>query len=367
MDRTTNGVLPAQQIDRLITHNHVLESVGGVQPASLDLKLGRHAYRVLASFLPGAGRSVRSRMHCLEMQQIDLRDGALLERNCVYMAEVRESLALPGEVAGKANPKSTTGRLDIFTRLLSDGARRFNHVQPGYQGELFIEIVPRAFSIRVAEGTSLMQMRLYRGKPECTDAELRALDAEQKLTTTTAGEPPSHIDGGMNIRISLGTAAGRNGIAAYQARRNTRPVDLRLEGTHRWEEFWNPLPSPPDGELILAPDEFYLMRSMERISIPTDHAAEMVPFDPDVGEFRIHYAGFFDPGFGCGDAAIGTPAVLEVRSHESALLLSHGQQVGRLIYSRLTERAERAYGAAIGSTYNRQDLQLAKQFTRPAS
>ena len=365
MERTTNGVLPAQQIESLIKDRRILRSVGGVQPASLDLKLGRSAHRVLASFLPGAGRSVRSRMQSLEMERIDLRDGALLERNCVYMAEAQETLALPGDVAGKANPKSTTGRLDVFTRLLSDGARRFNHVEAGYEGRLFIEIVPRAFSIRVAEGSSLMQLRLYRGRPECTDAELRALDAERTLTTTAPGAPPARIDGGMNIRISLGNPADQSGVAAYQARRNTRPVDLRIEGAHHWEDFWNPVPNPPDGELILDPDEFYLMRSMERISVPVDHAAEMVPFDPDVGEFRIHYAGFFDPGFGCGEAAEGTPAVLEVRSHESALLLTHGQQVGRLIYSRLTEQAERAYGTGIGSTYNRQDLQLAKQFTRP--
>ena len=367
MDRTNNGVLPGQEIEALIAKRHIFGTTGRVQPASLDLRLGRYAYRVRASFLPGAGRRVRGRMHGLEMDRVDLRSGALLERNCVYMAELRESLALPDGVAGRASPKSTTGRLDIFTRLLSDGAWRFNNVCAGYEGELFVEIVPRAFAVRLAEGCSLMQLRLYRGRAECTAAELGALDAEEKLTTTAAGEAPARLDNAVNIRISLGGPGGKNPIAAYQARRNTAAVDLRLHGKHQWEEFWDPIPTPSDGELILTPDTFYLMRSMERVRVPVGYAAEMVPFDPDVGEFRIHYAGFFDPGFGCGEAADGTPAVLEVRSHESALLLGHGQQVGRLVYSRLTENARHAYGTEIGSTYNQQELQLAKQFTAPAA
>ena len=366
IDRTTNGVLPAQQIEELIGGDHIFGTAGRVQPASLDLHLGRYAYRVRASFLPGAGRHVRGRMHALEMDRIDLRRGRLLDRNCVYMAEVRESLALPEAVAGRASPKSTTGRLDIFSRLLSDGACRFNEVRAGYEGELFVEIVPRAFSIRLAEGCSLMQLRLYRGSPECTASELCALDAREKLTTTASGEPPARIDEAVNIRISLGEPGGDDAIAAYQAKRNTAAVDLRMHAAHPWEEFWDAIPTPADGELILTPDTFYLMRSMERLRVPVGYAAEMVPFDPDVGEFRIHYAGFFDPGFGCGEAAEGTPAVLEVRSHESALLLGHGQQVGRLVYSRLTEDARHAYGKAIGSTYNQQGLQLAKQFTAPA-
>ena len=369
MERETNGVLPAQQLEDLIAHGNIVSATpwaaAQVQPASLDLRLGRRAHRVLASFLPGTGKSVEERIENLRMETFDLRNGALLERDCVYIAEVQEELVLPEEVAGKANPKSTTGRLDIFTRLLSDDARRFNRVEAGYDGPLFAEIVPRAFSVRVAEGSSLMQLRLYRGRPECTDAELEALERDRPLTLTPTGEPASRIDNGVNIRISLAAGARANAIAAYQARRNTRVVDLRDHGGHPWEGYWTPVRRPADGELILAADEFYLMRSMERIRVPADHAAEMVPFDPDVGEFRIHYAGFFDPGFGCGDAADGTPAVLEVRSHESALLLSHGQQVGRLVYSRLTEPAERPYGAGIGSTYNRQELQLAKQFTRP--
>ena len=365
-NQTANGVLPAQKLSELIAGGGIRSTRATqpeqVQPASIDLRLSRRAYRMQASFLPGARRNIEDRLADLQMGELDLQDGAILERDCVYLAELQEHLALPAGISGKANPKSTTGRLDIFTRLLSDRTDRFNHINDGYRGPLYVEIVPRTFSIVVREGTPLIQLRLYTGDPECSDTELTTLDAKVRLTGEEAAGSPSAILGGIQIGIALTNAEDPNAIVAYRAKRNTPLIDLTKIDNYRPEPFWDPIRNPEGNDLILNPGEFYLMKSQERLLVPRDHAAEMVPFDPDVGEFRIHYAGFFDPGFGCTGTRRGTSAVLEVRSHEGALLLEHGQRVGRLVYSRLTETATNAYGKKIGSTYAEQELRLAKQF-----
>jgi dCTP deaminase len=327
------GILPCQSIEALIATGAVTASnpyaPDQVQPASLDLRLGATAWRVRASFLPGPGRKVAERMADVAMHKLDLSQGAVLERGCVYIAEVQERLALPPGVAGRANPKSSTGRVDVFVRLLTDGGA-FDDVAEGYTGPLYIEIAPQTFSILVRPGTRLNQLRLKRGTPE------------RRAT--------------LNVGVDL-----TGELAGFRARRHAGVIDLDKEDGHDPRDFWEPL-EPRRGELLLDPGEFYILASKEAIEIPALDAAEMTPIDPSVGEFRVHYAGFFDPGFGTEEAAgLGSKAVLEVRSHETPFLLEDGQTVARLVYERLSERPTRLYGFD-GSHYQRQGLKLSKHF-----
>lgn len=327
------GILPCQAIDDLVAQEAItaLTAFDGdqVQPASLDLRLGERAWRVRASFLPGAKR-VAERAPDVMMHTLDLTGGAVLEKGCVYIAELQERLALPGGVSARANPKSSTGRVDVFVRLLTDHGRAFDDVEAGYEGPLYVEIAPQTFSILVRTGTRLNQLRLKQGVPP----KLGARDVGVDLTGDLAG---------------------------YRARRHAPVVDLDLEDGHDPREFWQPL-EPRRGELLLDPGEFYILASKEAIEIPVLEAAEMTPIDPAVGEFRVHYAGFFDPGFGTLEAGgEGSRGVLEVRSRETPFILEDGQTVARLVYEPLTDRPERLYGEG-GSHYQRQGLKLSKHF-----
>ncbi|MGH7025237.1 MAG: 2'-deoxycytidine 5'-triphosphate deaminase [Caulobacteraceae bacterium] len=328
------GILPSQLIDNLIAEGG-LEADGGlhadqVQPASLDLRLGARAWRVRASFLPRAGGTVAERVAELAMHQLDLSGGAVLERGCVYIAELKERAHLPRGVSARANPKSSTGRLDVFVRLLTDGQPAFDDVAAGYDGPMYLEISPQTFSVLARTGTRLNQLRLRRG-------------AAEPLATRTVG-----------VDLS-------GPIAGYRARRHAGVIDLDLEAGHDPADFWEPM-TTRHGGLLLDPGEFYILASREAIEIPVLQAAEMTPIDPAVGEFRVHYAGFFDPGFGTAEAGgEGSRAVLEVRSHETPFLLEHGQTVARLTFEALAERPARLYGAG-GSHYQRQGLRLAKHF-----
>jgi len=301
-----------------------------VQPASLDLRLGARAWRVRASFLPGLGRTVRERLGQVSMHAIDLTGGAVLERGCVYIALLQERLTLPPGLCARANPKSSTGRVDVFVRLLTDHGAAFDDVASGYDGPLYIEIAPQTFSVLVRSGTRLNQLRLK------------------------AGDPPrlSVRDVGVDLTGEL---------AGFRARRHAGVVDLDHEDGHDPHDFWEPL-IPRHGELLLDPGEFYILASKEAVEIPVLQAAEMTPIDPSVGEFRVHYAGFFDPGFGTEEAGgVGSRGVLEVRSHETPFLLEDGQTVARLVFEPLTERPSRLYGEG-GSHYQRQGLKLSKHF-----
>ncbi len=328
------GILPCQSIEALIQARAITAAQpfadGQVQPASLDLRLGATAWRVRASFLPGPSRTVAQRMAGLSMHRLDLTAGAVLERGCVYIAELDEALALPPGVSARANPKSSTGRVDVFVRLITDQGVAFDDVAPGYKGPLYVEIAPQTFSVLVRAGTRLNQLRLRRGAP----ARLRSQDVGVDLTQPIAG---------------------------YRARRHAGVIDLdRVEG-HDPKDFWEPL-EPRGGELLLDPGEFYILASKQAVEIPADQAAEMTPIDPAVGEFRVHYAGFFDPGFGTAEAGgAGSRGVLEVRSHETPFLLEDGQIVARLVFEPLTERPSRLYGQD-GSHYQRQGLRLSKHF-----
>ncbi len=337
-DTPAPGILPCQSIEALIATGAIASATpfdrDQVQPASLDLRLGARAWRVRASFLPGGGRRVADRLPDVAMHELDLAGGAVFERGCVYIAECQERLALPAGVSARANPKSSTGRVDVFVRLLTDRSGAFDDVAEAYAGPLYIEIAPQTFSVLARAGTRLNQLRLKRGAPP----RLSSRDVGVDLTGALAG---------------------------YRARRHAGVIDLDREDGHDPRDFWEPL-EPRRGELLLDPGEFYILASKEAVEIPALQAAEMTPIDPAVGEFRVHYAGFFDPGFGAAETgSTGARGVLEVRSHETPFLLEDGQTVARLVYEPLTERPARLYGQD-GSHYQGQGLKLSKHF-RPWS
>ena len=365
------GIVPAQDIRDLIRERHILSvepiAEGQIQPASIDLRLASPAYRVRASFLPGPGVTVRQKIDALTMHEIDLGPGAVLEKGCVYIVPIMESLKFGKRVSGMANPKSSSGRLDVFTRLITDQASEFERVRTAYKGPLYVEISPRAFSIVVREGDSLNQLRIRRGSPPATDTALRKLHEEVGLVHSDTGD--ENISKGIAVTVDLrggNGAAGTGGIIGYRAKRHTDLIDIAKVNHYDPRDYWDPIPAEKDSGLTLNPGDFYILVSREAITVPPDHAAEMVAYDTLYGEFRVHYAGFFDPGFGFAESGgAGARAVLEIRSHEVPFMLEHGQVVGRLIYERLTDVPDKIYGRDIGSNYQRQGLALAKQFRAP--
>ena len=356
------GVFPARLIEMLHKQGSILASqpfdTDQVQPASLDLRLGDVAFRVRSSFLPGPSHSVAERIEALKLHEIDLKHGAVLERGCVYLVPLQETLDLPESVSASANPKSSTGRLDVFTRVIGDRARGFDQMPYGYKGPLYLEVSPRTFPILVRAGSRLSQMRFRSGDNRLTIGEHRALHESDTLVFNN--DVP--VGEGVALSIDL-KGLDRNGLIGFRSRRHTAVVDVDKKAALDVLDFWDPLFKRGREELILDPDEFYILVSDEAVHVPPTHAAEMVPFDPLVGEFRVHYAGFFDPGFGHSPAGgTGSRAVLEVRSREVPFLLGHGQTIGRLIYERLAEAPDRLYGSALGSNYQAQTLKLSKHF-----
>ncbi|WP_296164770.1 2'-deoxycytidine 5'-triphosphate deaminase [uncultured Brevundimonas sp.] len=336
IDLSVAGILPCQSIEALIATGAIASDTpfdaDQVQPASLDLRLSNEAWRVRASFLPGQ-RKVLDRIADVSMHPIDLSGGYVLEKGCVYIARLQERLSLPKGLIARANPKSSTGRVDVFVRLLTDQGASFDDVAEGYDGPLYMEIAPQTFSILVRPGTRLNQLRLKAGEPP-------------KLETRSVG---------VDLR------AGDNGIVGYRGRRHAGVVNMDHIDGHDPRDFWEPL-TLRRGELLLDPGEFYILASSDDVEIPVDQAAEMTPIDPSVGEFRVHYAGFFDPGFGTDEAhGAGSKGVLEVRTHDTPFLLEHGQIVARLVYEPLTMRPTRLYGEG-GSHYQSQGLKLSKHF-----
>ncbi|MCI5046372.1 MAG: 2'-deoxycytidine 5'-triphosphate deaminase [Aquisalinus sp.] len=328
-----------------------------IQPASLDLTLGAKAWRVRASFLPGVGRSVSDCVSGrLFMHELDLGEGAVLERGCVYLVELQERLNLPPDVSAFANPKSSTGRIDVFVRLVTDQGTAFEQVPAGYDGKLYAEISPKTFSIIVRAGSSLNQLRLKRGEILLDDEGLQLRHAETPLVSDTG-----RIAQGLRLTVQL---SGQDGeIIGFRARRHAGLIDVDRIGALDPADYWEPIFARPDPHLILDPDEFYILASKEWLRIPPDLAAEMVAIDPLVGEFRAHYAGFFDPGFGWDEAnAAGSRAVLEVRGHDAPFVLEDGQLVARLVYERLCGTPERLYGTDMKSNYQGQGLKLSKHF-----
>jgi dCTP deaminase len=352
------GVCPNQQIEAMIAKGEILADVpvlnAQIQPASLDLRLGTVAYRIRASFLAGAGNSVIDRLAEFEMHRIDLTGGAVLEKGCVYLVPLCESLALPDDLSAVANAKSSTGRLDLLTRTITDGGVEFDRVPAGYTGPLFAEICPRSFSVLVRPGMRLNQIRFRRGQAVLSDAELTALHAKSPLV-----DGPAVIQEGLGFSVDLQLPGN---LVGYRAKPHTGVIDLDLIGHYDPAEYWEEVRTD-QGRIILDPGAFYILVSREAVHIPPQYAAEMAPYLAMVGEFRVHYAGFFDPGFG-HDAAggAGSRGVLEVRCHEAPFVLEHGQVVGRLVYERMAEVPTQIYGAGIASNYQGQGLKLSKHF-----
>ena len=375
---SAGGILPAQAIRALVEAGAIRAALplasGQIQPASIDLRLGDVAWRVRASFLPAPGASVESKLDDLALHKIDLSHSAVLETGCVYVVPLLESLALPGRIAAAANPKSSTGRLDVFTRVIADGVHAFDTMPAGYSGRLYAEICPQTFPIVVRRGSYLSQLRLRVGDPVESDEVLRALHARAGLVAGGIED----IRGGVALSVDL--AGGADGLVGWRAKRHTGIVDVDRAGSCATLDYWEPIHTRPGGRagsaatppvasatesrrLILDPDQFYILASKEAVHVPPTHAAEMMPFDPLVGEFRVHYAGFMDPGFGHGPAGgEGARVVLEVRSHKVPFILEHGQIVGRLVYERMTEVPEVLYGADLKSNYQAQGLKLSKHF-----
>jgi dCTP deaminase len=359
------GILPSQTLRELIRVGEIAAESpiedAQIQPASLDLRLGSVAYRVRASFLPGRDFTVDEKIARYGQYELDLTAGAVLERGAVYIVPLQESLDLSPRLNAAANPKSSTGRLDIFTRIITDHSDEFDRIGAGYQGRLYAEISPRTFSIKVRRGTRLSQVRLRRGTPHYSDAALKRLHEEVALISAAPGEERIN-EGKIGVSIDL-VGVGGEGLIGYKAKRDAGVIDYDLIDHYDPLDFWEPIYARKQDALVLNLEDFYILASKEAVTVPPDHAAEMIPYDTLVGEFRVHYAGFFDPGFGHDDyGGTGSRAVLEVRPHEVPFMVEDGQIVGKFVYEKLTQVPDRLYGQEIGSTYQAQGLRLSKHF-----
>lgn len=370
VETAPTGIFPSQALRVLIADGAVTASQAIsddlIQPASIDLRLGEFAWRVQASFLPGPDATVEDKVRAFEMHRIDLTGGAVLEKGCVYIVPLMEALKLPADISAFANPKSSTGRLDIFTRVISDRGTRFDLIRPGYTGPLYAEVSPKTFSIAVRTGSRLTQLRLRCGRAEVGPEDLLRLHDETGLIDVPFDRAEVMEHKSLSLRLDLG-GQETDGVVGWRARHHAGIVDIDRPAQYDPADYWEPV-TARHGGIILNPDDFYILATREAVTVPPDYAAEMVAYDTLVGEFRVHYAGFFDPGFGWdpNDRTTGSRGVLEVRSHDVPFLLEHEQVIGRLRYERLTDRPEKIYGAGIGSHYQGQGLKLAKQFKAPA-
>jgi dCTP deaminase len=369
------GVLPAQGLREAIAQEWIGAGqwripAESVQPASVDLRLGEHAWALRCSFLPDSNSTVEEKIEDLAFERIDLRDGATFERDRPYLVPLIEELRLPGEIRAKANPKSSTGRLDVFTRVLTDRNHRFDEIGAGYRGKLYLEVVPRTFAIRVKTGLALNQVRLIRGDARLDDEELVRLHGECPLLYLDSRPLPlSEISLADGLFVSLDVSGGADSIVGYRAKKNSLPIDLTRVGALRWQDYWEPVHPERGARIVLEPEVFYLLLSAEGVSIPPSYAAEMLAYDPTAGELRTHYAGFFDPGFGYarGADSHGSRAALEVRARDVSFMVEHGQPVCKLAFEAMSEEPDVLYGADIGSNYQGQQTMLSKHFLARAA
>ena len=366
-----NGVIPVQKLKSLIKNGAIRSGVplrkDQFQPASLDLRIGKKAYRIRSSFLPQKG-SVRKKLKDLFMYEIDLSKNGILEKGNIYLIPLAEELNLPDDIRGRTNPKSTTGRLDIFTRVITDYSHRFEDIDYGYKGELYLEVVTRSFTIKVEPGQCLNQLRLFRGDERLSDIELKSIYDKYSLLYNDSGKPSKGKDVKISdgLFMSINLKGNHHGIIGYKAKKNSSVIDIGKIGFYDEADYWEPIHTPKDDFLILEPEEFYIFSSKERVRVPIEYAAEMVEFDAGSGELRTHYAGFFDSGFGYGSNGEikGTKAVLEVRPHDVPFRIEDSQTFFKIKYERMIEPPETYYGMDIGSSYYNQELALSKQFKR---
>lgn len=365
-----DGILVYQQIRKLVEAGHFRSnpaiSPTQIQPASLDLRLATRGHRVRSGFLPETA-TVAERLEETTLYTFDLMDGAVLERGHCYVIPLLEWIDEPLPYTIRANPRSSTGRLDLFTRLLADRNGRFEQVRPGYTGPLYLEVVPRSFPVRVRTGLSLCQIRFSAGEPRLDDEELMAEYRREPLLFRDDGSPipleEARLDHGLCMGIAMRRDRDLRGPIGYVARRYTEVVDMSEEAAYDPDAYFEPIQEPANGRYIVEPEEFYIFASKERIRVPRHLAAEMTAYDVGIGELRTNYAGFFDNGFG-GDC--GTRAVLEVRPHDVPFLVEDGQVFFRLTFLRTLEAPEVAYGEGkLDSHYQGQGLKLSKHFRQP--
>jgi dCTP deaminase len=360
----TTGILPSQELEHLVRVTREIIPLEPIQddqyqPASLDLRLGPVAYRVRASFLPGKEATVKQKLEDLEMHKMDISNGGVLERGCVYIVPLLEGLALRKRTSAMGNPKSSTGRLDIFIRLITDYGTEFDRIREQYSGPLYAEVSPRTFSVLVRKGSRLNQIRIRRGNPPSSDTAMRRLLEEHQVVGSISR---NDIRDGVPVSVDVqGDKSG--GIIGYRARSHAGLIDIDKLRHYDVLDYWEPIYAPRRGGLVLDPADFYILASREAVNVPPTYAAEMLAFDTLIGDFRVHYAGFFDPGFGHPDAGgEGSRAVLEVRAFEVPFVIEHGQVVGRLAYEPLTAAPARLYGSNANSSYQRQGIALSKHF-----
>ena len=373
---SNDGILPSQYIEELISKNFIFsnEKIAKdlIQPASMDLRLGFKAWRVPASFLPGKNNSVEEKLSELTMHEFSLSEGAVLECGCVYIIKLLEGLNLPKNISGMANPKSSTGRLDVFTRLIVDRTQEFESVPKGYKGPLYLEISPRTFSVLVRTGTRLNQLRFRVGNFSINDKKMQELQLKHHLVRDNKSSILSNkIENGIPLSVDL---KGEDGIVAFKAKRHSMLIDCDKMNNYQFDFFWEKITTQDliinnenkNRSLVLTPDAFYILSSKEYVSVPSNLAAEMRAYDTRVGEFRAHYAGFFDPGFGLLDLNAGnTKAVLEVRSHDVPFLIEDGQTICRLVYEPMVKIPKELYGQKKGkNNYQSQGLKLSKHFVQ---
>ena len=368
------GVLPAQRLREAIAEEWITAGewripAESVQPASMDLRLGERAWVLRCSFLPDSDSTVEEKIEDLAYEEIDLRDGATLERDRPYLVPLIEELHLPEGVRAKTNPKSSTGRLDVFTRVLTDRSHRFDEIAAGYTGKLYLEVVPRTFAIRVKTGLALNQVRLIDGDGRLSDAELLALHGECPLLyLDSRALAASELSIGDGLFLSLDASGGAESVVGYRAKKNSLPIDLTKIGALRWRDYWEPVHPERGGRIVLEPEVFYLLLSAEGVSIPPSYAAEMLAYDPTAGELRTHYAGFFDPGFGYSRKrdTTGSRAALEVRARDVSFMVEHRQPVCKLAFERMAAEPDVLYGTDVGSNYQGQQTMLSKHFAEQA-
>jgi dCTP deaminase len=371
---TSEGVLPGQLLERAIHAGYIDAGrfkipEANVQPASLDLRLGERALRIRCSFLPGTD-SVERKLKDYILDEIDLRgDGAMLEARCPYLIELKERLDLPAGLRGKANPKSSTGRIDVFTRVITDHSDRFDEIAPGYHGPLYLEVVPLSFAVRVNEDLTLNQLRLSMGRPWLSDEEVRQTHlAAPILFRQGAPAPVEDLVLSNGLFLGLDLHGDERGQVGHSTRDSAPLLDLTTGVEADPTPFWDPVFREEGDRLVLSPKRFYLLMSHEAVSIPPNLAAEMTAYDPTSGELRTHYAGFFDPGFGFDPAGrfCGSRAALEVRAHDVPFMVENGQAVCKLTFERMLEEPTALYGSGIGSSYQQQEETLSRYFRRAA-
>ncbi len=370
----STGVLPSQQLREAIASGCIVAGpwripAESVQPASVDLRLGEHAWALRCSFLPDSDSTVEEKIADLAFERIDLRDGATLERDRPYLVPLIEELRLPDTIRAKANPKSSTGRLDVFTRVLTDRSHRFDEIAAGYSGKLYLEVVPRTFAIRVKTALALNQVRLMSADARLSDEELFALHRRSPLLYLDSHPlPDSELSLADGLFLSLDVSGTARSIVGYRAKKNSLPIDLTKVGALKWRDYWEPVHPEKGARIVLEPEVFYLLLSAEGVSIPPCYAAEMLAYDPTAGELRTHYAGFFDPGFGYsrGHTTHGSRAALEVRARDVSFMVEHRQPVCKLAFERMAAEPDVLYGEDIGSNYQGQLTMLSKHFLEHA-